>query len=101
MEQIAARLEQMCQAKGLKRFAPEQILELLADGETAEWIAGQLLPAGAADPELLGLLEEAAAVLQPAAPAAGVGIRVRRYGGTAAPRFRRTAERPNQRTVEH
>jgi hypothetical protein len=84
VEQLRSRLEAACHQKGLVRFAPEEIIELLTDGETVEWIAAQLLPAGVRDAELTSLLQQlAAAVGSPPdqiTPEAGEGP-VREAGG--------------------
>ena len=72
MQELATRLEALCQAKGAEKFSAEEIVELLADGEEVAWIVDQVLPAAAeADRREMGqVLAEIAAAVAPA-PAAG------------------------------
>lgn len=72
MQELATRLEALCQAKGAEKFSAEEIVELLADGEEVDWIVDQVLPAAAeADRREMGqVLAEIADAVAPA-PAAG------------------------------
>lgn len=72
MQELATRLEALCQAKGAEKFSAEEIVELLADGEEVAWIVDQVLPAAAeADRREMGqVLAEIAEAVAPA-PAAG------------------------------
>ncbi len=45
MQELATRLEALCQAKGAEKFSAEEIVELLTDGEEVGWIVDQILPA--------------------------------------------------------
>ena len=65
VKDMLSRLEALCRAKGIARFEPEEIIALLEDGETVEWIIGQLTPDGTGDPELASLLEEIASQVAP------------------------------------
>ena len=68
MQELATRLEALCQAKGAEKFSAEEIVELLADGEEVDWIVDQVLPAAAeADrSEMSQVLAEIAAEVAPA-----------------------------------
>ena len=70
MQELATRLEALCQAKGTEKFSAEEIVELLTDGEEVDWIVDQVLPAAAeADrSEMSQVLAEIAAEVAPAAP---------------------------------
>ena len=70
MQELATRLETLCQAKGAEKFSAEEIVELLTDGEEVDWIVDQVLPAAAeADrSEMSQILGQIAAVVAPAAP---------------------------------
>ena len=70
MQELATRLEALCQAKGAEKFSAEEIVELLTDGEEVDWIVDQVLPAAAeADRSEMGqVLAEIAAEVAPAAP---------------------------------
>jgi len=72
VQELATRLEALCQAKGAEKFSAEEIVELLADGEEVAWIVDQVLPAAAeADRREMGqVLAEIADAVAPA-PAAG------------------------------
>ena len=72
MEELVEQLEQLCKARGIDRFAPEEMVELLEEGEVVEWIVGQVLPDGPAQVReelstLLGRIAEQVAPL-PAEP---------------------------------
>jgi len=71
VQELAARLEALCQAKGIEKFSAEEIVELLTDGEEVDWIVDQVLPAATeADRSEMGqVLAEIAAEVAPA-PAA-------------------------------
>ena len=62
MEDRYAQLEKFCEARGIQKYAPEEILELVEDGESADWIVEQVLSEGSeADiQELTELLEQLA-----------------------------------------
>ena len=71
MQELATRLEALCQAKGAEKFSAEEIVELLEDGEEVDWILDQVLPTAAeADRSEMGqvLAEIAAAVAPTPAP---------------------------------
>ena len=72
MQELATRLEALCQAKGAEKFSAEEIVELLTDGEEVDWIVDQVLPAAAeADRREMGqVLAEIADAVAPT-PAAG------------------------------
>ena len=64
-----ARLEALCQELGVRRFASAEMVEMLADGESVEWLAEQALPG--ADPHITAELTAAlAAVAAEYAPTA-------------------------------
>ena len=67
MEELSAQLEQLASAKEIQRFSPEEMVELLEDGEAVDWIVEQGLPEGSADDiqELTALLEKVAAQVAP------------------------------------
>ena len=69
MQELATRLEVLCQAKGTEKFSAEEIVELLTDGEEVDWIVDQVLPTAAeADRSEMGqMLAEIAAEVAPAA----------------------------------
>ena len=46
MVDLATELTAFCHAKGIKRFAPSEMIELLQDGEAGSWIAEQVMPDG-------------------------------------------------------
>lgn len=71
MQELATRLEALCQAKGAEKFSAEEIVELLADGEEVDWIVEQVLPTAAEVDrrEMSDLLAEIAAAVAPAPPA--------------------------------
>ena len=68
MQELATRLEALCQAKGVEKFSAEEIVELLTDGEEVDWIVDQVLPTAAeADRSEMGqVLAEIAAAVAPA-----------------------------------
>ena len=70
MQELATRLEALCQAKGAEKFSAEEIVELLTDGEEVDWIVDQVLPTAAeADRREMGqILGQIAAEVAPAAP---------------------------------
>ena len=67
MQELATRLEALCQAKGAEKFSAEEIVELLTDGEEVDWIVDQVLPTAAeADRSEMGqVLAEIAAAVAP------------------------------------
>ncbi len=70
MEKLVARLEQECHSKGIDRFSAEEIVELLEDGETIEWILGEVVQEGARKEvgELTDILAAIAAEVAPPPP---------------------------------
>ena len=70
MQELATRLEILCQAKGAEKFSAEEIVELLTDGEEVDWIVDQVLPAAteADRSEMNQILGQIAAEVAPAAP---------------------------------
>ena len=44
MQELATRLEALCQAQGAGRFSADEIVELLEDGEEVDWIVTQVMP---------------------------------------------------------
>ena len=67
MEDSIAQLEEFCAGRENLRFAPDEMVELLEDGETVGWIVEQVLPEGAEEEirELTGMLESVAAQVAP------------------------------------
>lgn len=67
MQELATRLEALCQARGVEKFSAEEMVELLEDGEEIDWILDQVLPAAPAGArsELSQLLEEIASAVAP------------------------------------
>ena len=71
MDELTEKLSQLCGAQGLSRFSPEEIIELLADGEETDWIVDQVADAAHTDQvrqELAQLLGEIALHVAPPAP---------------------------------
>ncbi len=63
MEELIGKLQELCEVNNIQRFSPEEMTELLEEGETVDWIIEQVLPE---DPnqiaqELSTLLAEVAA----------------------------------------
>ena len=67
MQELATRLEELCQAKGVEKFSAEEMVELLADGEEVDWIIDQVMPdtAAAERGELSRVLAEIASEVAP------------------------------------
>jgi hypothetical protein len=67
VKELIAQLEQLCIAKEIQKFSPDEMVELLEDGEAVDWIVEQVLSAGAADDiqELTALLEKVAEQVAP------------------------------------
>ena len=67
MQELATRLEELCQARGVEKFSAEEMVELLEDGEEVDWIIDQVLPAAPAEArdELGQLLAEIASAVAP------------------------------------
>ena len=67
MQELATRLEQLCQARGVEKFSAEEMVELLEAGEEVAWIIDQVLPDVSSDArgELGQLLEEIASSVAP------------------------------------
>ena len=67
MQELATRLEELCQARGVEKFSAEEMVELLEDGEEVDWIIDQVLPATPAEArsELSQLLAEIASAVAP------------------------------------
>lgn len=53
VEDSVEKLRQICDRWQVRRFSPEEMAELLEDGESPDWIAEQVLPDAAADREEL------------------------------------------------
>ena len=67
MEASVEKLRQACERWQIRRFSPEEMVELLEDGESPDWIAEQVLPEAAEDRGgLCRLLGEIAAQVAPA-----------------------------------
>lgn len=67
MEELIGKLQELCEVNNIQRFSPEEMTELLEEGETVDWIIEQVLPE---DPnqiaqELTILLGEVAAQVAP------------------------------------
>ncbi len=67
MEELIGKLQELCEVNNIQRFSPEEMTELLEEGETVDWIIEQVLPE---DPnqiaqELSTLLAEVAAQVAP------------------------------------
>ena len=67
MEELIGKLQELCEANNIQRFSPEEMTELLEEGETVDWIIEQVLPE---DPnqvalELSTILGEVAAQVAP------------------------------------
>ena len=69
MQELATRLEALCQAKGVEKFSAEEIVELLEDGEEVDWIVDQVLPA-ASEADRSEMSQELAQIAAAVAPAA-------------------------------
>ena len=67
MEELIVRLEQLCSTKEIQKFSPDEMVELLEDGEAVDWIVEQVLPEGAAEDiqELTALLGKIAEKVAP------------------------------------
>ena len=72
MEEDLEKLQRVCELRNIHRFSPEEMAELLEDGESVEWIVAQVLPEGPeeAAADLRGALEGLAARVAPAPLAA-------------------------------
>ena len=44
MEELIGKLQELCEANNIQRFSPEEMTELLEEGETVDWIIEQVLP---------------------------------------------------------
>ena len=67
MEELIGKLQELCEVNNIQRFSPEEMTELLEEGETVDWIIEQVLPE---DPnqvalELSTILGEIAAQVAP------------------------------------
>ena len=65
MKELRERLAELCAARGIERFSPEEIIELLEDGEEVGWIVDQVSPGSDASGKLRRLLTEIAAEASP------------------------------------
>ena len=67
MEEAVKALETLCEKQGIKRFSSEEIVELLEDGESPDWIVEQVLPEGPdeAIAQLRAVLEPLADAVKP------------------------------------
>ena len=70
MEELVAQLETLCEDRSIDRFAPEEMVELLEEGETVGWIVEQVLPEGPDEVvrDLSALLDQIAAQVAPPPP---------------------------------
>ena len=59
-------LKRYCEEHDVQRFSADEILELLEEGETVDWIVSQVLPDAVADTELRTVLEVISAAVAPA-----------------------------------
>ena len=71
MQELATRLEALCQAKGAEKFSAEEIVELLTDGEEVDWIVDQVLPV-ASEADRSEMSQELAQIAAAVAPAAAL-----------------------------
>lgn len=71
VEDSVEKLRQICDRWQVRRFSPEEMAELLEDGESPDWIAEQVLPDPAADREELS--RSLAAVAAQVAPEEQLG----------------------------
>ena len=69
MTEFHERLAEFCAAEGIERFSPEEIIELLEDGEEVGWIVEQVSPGSGASGKLTRLLTEIAAETSPVSEA--------------------------------
>ena len=67
LELVQQRLADLCATRGIQRFSPEEMVQLLEDGEDPSWIVEQVLPDGPGDAaaELDTVLEAIAAQVAP------------------------------------
>ena len=61
---------EFCAAQGLERFSPEEIVELLEDGEEVDWIVEQVAPGSDVAGQLGSLLKQ---IAEETAPMGAVG----------------------------
>lgn len=68
-EELIEQLKSISEIRQIHRFSPQEMVELLQDGEEVEWIVSQVLPQGPAEAveELSALLAQIAAQVAPAA----------------------------------
>ena len=62
MSEATEELRIYCREHEVRRFSADEVLELLEDGETVDWIMDQILPASTPDSaaQLRGVLERLA-----------------------------------------
>jgi len=67
-EELIEQLQSISEKREIHRFSPQEMVELLQDGEEVGWIISQVLPEGPAEAveELSGLLTQIAAQVAPA-----------------------------------
>ncbi len=67
MQELATRLEALCQAQGAGRFSADEIVELLEDGEEVNWIVTQVMPSATEEnrSELTRILNDIAREVAP------------------------------------
>ena len=67
MQELATRLEALCQAQGAGRFSADEIVELLEDGEEVDWIVTQVMPSATEEnrSELTRILNDIAREVAP------------------------------------
>jgi hypothetical protein len=64
VQEFLNQLEALCKARGIEKFSPTEMVELLEDGEEVEWILGQVGEEGSG--ALGQLLQQIAAEIAPA-----------------------------------
>jgi hypothetical protein len=64
---LTAELERLCQEHGVRRFSAAEMIELLQDGESVEWLVAQALPGAdpGAESALTAVLARLAAEVAP------------------------------------
>jgi hypothetical protein len=69
---LKTELAKYCQSHQITKFAPEEIIELLQDGETVDWLMSMLVPADQRSQHvrLAEILTAISAEVQPAKPSA-------------------------------
>ena len=73
MKELRQRLAEFCASQGIERFSPEEIIELLEDGEEVGWIVEQVAPDSDASGKLARMLTDIAAETAPVSEAIASG----------------------------